>query len=333
MSEIKTKIKSTGIYLPKKIMHNTDLEKIVETDDEWIYERTGIRERRICSTEGGEWPTDMALHATKDALKEANMEPNDIDLILFASVTPDMKLPNSASILQTKLGITNKCGCLDIAAACSGFVYGLNMASAMIKTEMVKNVLVVASEMLSREVDWTDRGSCILFGDGCSVAIVGKNEDGDESDIISTLLGADGTGKEFFDQPIGGAVTPLTADNLIAGDHYMKMKGKEMFKVATRTLARNAKEVTAKSGYTLADVDWLVPHQANYRIIETTAKLLGITLENTIINIEKYGNTSAATIPIAFHEAVKDGRIKRGDLILFDTFGAGLTTAATLLRY
>lgn len=329
----KSKIIATGMYVPQKVMHNTDLEKIVETSDEWIFERTGIRERRICSTEGGEWPTDMALKATQDALKAANMEPNDIDMILFGSVTPDYKLPNSASVLQQKLGITNKCACLDIAAACSGFVYGVNIADSLIKTGAAKNVLVVGSEMLSREVNWEDRSICILFGDGCGVGIVTRAEEGDESEIIATHLGADGTGAEYFDQPIGGAVEPITEKHLEEKSHFMNMKGREMFKVATRTLAENARLVLEKCNYSLDDLDWLVPHQANIRIIETTGKLLGIDPEKVIVNIDKYGNTSAATVPMAFHEAIQEGKIKRGDLVLFDAFGAGLTTGATLLRY
>ncbi|MFT6069753.1 MAG: 3-oxoacyl-[acyl-carrier-protein] synthase-3 [Bacteriovoracaceae bacterium] len=329
----KSKIKGTGIYLPKKVMTNDDLSKTVETNDEWIFTRTGIRERRICSTEGGEFPTDMALNAAKDCLAEAKLEPNDIDMILFASVTPDAKLPNSACILQTKLGITNKCAALDIAAACSGFVYGINMADSMIKTGMVKNVLVVGSEMLSREVNWEDRSICILFGDGCGAAIIGRNDEDDQSEVLSGILGADGTGAEFFDQPVGGSVEPIQKSHLEERTHFMQMKGRDMFKVATRTLADNAKIVMEKAGVSMEEIDWLVPHQANIRIIETTGKLLGIPDEKVIVNIGKYGNTSAATIPIAFYEAIKEGKIKRGDLVLFDAFGAGLTSGATLLRY
>lgn len=327
------KILGTGMYAPKKVMTNFDLEKIVETSDQWIFERTGIRERHICSTEGGEWPTDMALYATRDALKAANLEPNDIDFIIFASVTPDAKLPNSACILQVKLGITNNCTCLDISVACSGFVYGVNMANSFIKTGMAKNVLVIGSEMLSREVNWKDRNSCILFGDGCGVAIVGRADTGSKSRILSTILNSDGTGGEYFDQPVGGAVTPITPTHIEEGSHFMQMKGKEMFKVATRTLAENARSVLEMAGLQKEDVDWVVPHQANIRIIETTANLLGMGMDKMIVNIDKYGNTSAATVPIAFHEAIQDGRIKRGDLVLFDAFGAGLTAGATLLRY
>lgn len=333
MENFKTKILGTGIYLPKKVVTNFDLEKIVETNDQWIFERTGIKERRISSTEGGEFPTDMAYQATLDALKAAQLTPNDIDMILFASVTPDVKLPNSATILQTKLGITNNCACLDIAAACSGFVYGLNMADAMIKTGLMRNILVVGSEMLSREVNWEDRNTCILFGDGCGVAIVGRALPGEASEILSATLGADGSGKEFFDQPIGGAVTPITKEHLEKRNHFMQMKGKEMFKVATRTLAQNAQIVADKAGLSLDKIDWVVPHQANIRIIETTANLLGLSMDKVIVNIQKYGNTSAATVPIAFHEAITDGRIKRGDIVCLDAFGAGLTTGATLLRY
>ena len=329
----KVKIKGTGIYTPKKVVTNFDLEEMVDTSDEWIYERTGIKQRHICSTEGGEWPSDMAYHATMDALKAANMEPNDIDMIILGSVTPDFKLPNTACILQQKLGITNKCAAIDIAAACSGFVYGLNMITGLIKMGAIKNALIVGTEMLSREVNWEDRNSCILFGDGCGVAIVGENTDDDDSDILSMHLGADGSGKEFFDQPIGGSVYPITQKDHDEKTHFMQMKGKEMFKVATRTLAENAKTVLKQADKSLDDVDWLIPHQANVRIIETTGKLLGIAPEKVIINIDKYANTSAATVPIALHEAITDGRIKRGQTLLLDAFGAGLTSGATLLTY
>jgi 3-oxoacyl-[acyl-carrier-protein] synthase-3 len=333
MANIQTKIKGTGSYLPKKELTNFDLEKIVETNDQWIFERTGIKARRICSTEGGEFPADMAYKASLDALKTSELEPNDIDMIIFASVTPDYKLPNSSSLLQTKLGITNQCACLDISVACSGFVYGLNMADSFIKTGMIKNALIVGSEMLSREVDWSDRSSCILFGDGCGVAVVGKTPEGENCDVLGSHLGADGTGKEYFEQLIGGSVEPIEHRHIDEGSHFMKMQGREMFKVATRTLAQNAKIVIDKAGLTLEDVDWMVPHQANIRIIETTGKLLGINPEKVIVNIERYGNTSAATVPIALHEAIQDGRIKRGNLVLLDTFGAGLTSGASILRY
>ena len=333
MANHSAKMLSTGMSVPEKIVTNKDLEKLVDTNDEWIYERTGIKTRRICSTKGGEYPSDMALYAAQGALEEARLKPNDIDMIIFATVTPDVKLPNTACLLQQKLGISNRCIAFDIAAACSGYVYGVNMADSFIRTNLIKNALVVGSEMLSTEIDWKDRNTCILFGDGCGVGILGRAEEGESSKILATHLGSDGSGKEFFDCPVGGAIEPITARHLKEGTHHMRMNGREMFKVATRTLAECAQSVLKKANMPLSSVDWVVPHQANSRIIETTAKILGIPMEKVIMNIKDYGNTSAATIPIAFHEAVSDGRIKRGDIVLLDAFGAGLTFGSTLLRY
>lgn len=330
----KVKILGTGRYLPKKILTNHDLSKMVETNHEWIMERTGISERRICSTEGGEWPTDMAYHATHEALKAANLQVNDIDCIIFASVTPDMALPNSACLLQVKLGMTNNCAAFDIAAACSGFVYGMNMASSFIKTGLFKTVLVIGSEMLSRRVDWTDRKTCILFGDGCGVALFGENKDpNDPADILSTVLSADGTGQDFFKQIPGGAIKPITHEVLDKRENFMLMMGQEMFKVAVRTLAENGLKALEQAHVEAKDINWVVPHQANIRILEATQKRLDIPMDKFIINIEKYGNTSAATVPIAFDEAIRDGRIQRGQKVLFDAFGAGLTAGATVFIY
>ena len=333
MGNIKTKILGLGIYLPQKVLHNKDIEKIVETTDAWIFERTGIRERRVSSTDGGEYPTDMAMKATEEALLEANIDRNEIDMIIFASVTPDMPIPNSSTILQTKLGITNKCGCFDVAAACSGFVYSLDLADSMIKSKKARNVLVVGSEMLSTIIDWEDRGSCILFGDGCGAAILGQTPEGEDSDILASYLSADGTGKEYFNSPVGGATEPLTINNIARKEHLMHMKGKDMFKVATRTLAQNSKVVLEKAKLGVHEIDWLIPHQANIRIINTTIELLDFDPNKVVINIEKYGNTSSATIPIAMYEAIRDGRIKRGHNLVFSTFGAGLTSASMIVRY
>lgn len=330
---INTKVLATARELPEKILTNFELEKMIDTTDQWITERTGIKQRHISDPQKKEFPTDLAARASEKALKKAGLDPNDIDMIIFASVTPDVKLPNSASILQTKLGITNHCACLDIATACSGFVYGANMANSFIKTQMAKVVLVVGSEMLSREINWKDRRTCILFGDGCGVALFGAAAAGESSQFLSHTLGADGSGREFFEQPLGGSVNPLTVDHILNDEHYMQMKGTEMFKVATRTLAENAKKVIASAGLSASDVDWLVPHQANLRIIQTTAKLLNFPLEKVIINIDQYANTSAATIPMAFDQAIEANKIKRGDIVLWDAFGAGLTHGATLLRY
>lgn len=330
---IKTKLLATGMFVPENKVTNDDLAKTIDTSDEWIVERTGIKSRHISDPNKAEFPTDMAYKATLQALDKAGLEPNDIDMIIFATVTPDVKIPNSASILQTKLGITNQCACMDIAVACSGFVYGANMANSFIQTGMAKNVLVVGSEMLSTEVDWEDRRICILFGDGCGVGIFGPTPAGENSEVLSSCLGTDGTGRDFFNQYHGGAVSPLTPEIIMKREHFMQMKGTEMFKVATRTLASNAKKVIELAGMKLEDVDWVVPHQANIRIIETTAKLLRVPMDKVIVNIDKYGNTSAATIPMAFHEAVEEGKIKRGDIVLMDAFGAGLTHGATLMRF
>lgn len=334
MKSYKAKVLGTGSYHPKKIVTNDDLAKTIDTNHEWIVERTGIHQRHICTTEGGEFPTDMAYNATQIALKDAGIVANDIDCILFASVTPDMALPNSACLLQVKLGITNNCAALDIAAACSGFVYGFNMANSFIKTGLFKNILVIGSEMLSGRVDWTDRKMCVLFGDGCGVAILGRNDDpNDTSEVLSTVLSADGTGQEFFKQVPGGAVKPITHEVLDKKEHFMLMQGQEMFKVAVRTLADNGIKAIEQAGLKVEDIDWLVPHQANIRILDATQKRLGLDPDKVIINIQKYGNTSAATVPMAFDEAIRDGRIKRGDYVLFDAFGAGLTAGATVIRY
>ncbi len=329
----RTKILGTGMYVPKKIVTNFDLEKTLDTSDEWITERTGIKERRISSTTGGEFPTDMAKYATEEALKNAGLDRNDIDLILFATVTPDMPLPCSASILQTKLGITNHCACFDLSAACSGFVYGLDLADSYIKTGKAEHVLVIGSEMLSTVVNWKDRSVCILLGDACGATILGRSGDTDESDILATHLSADGTGKEYFDNPIGGAVAPLTVEHIAKREHFMHMKGRDMFKVATRTLAKNTRTVLKKADIQMENVDWLVPHQANIRIINTTVSILKFDINKTVINIEKYGNTSSATIPVAFHEAIMENKIKRGQTVVFSAFGAGLTSGSIVFKY
>ena len=328
----RTKILSTGRYSPKKVLTNIDLEKIVETNDEWVFERTGIKERRISNPDGGEYPSDMAVFAAQKAFKKIDFNPKNLDMILLSTMTPDYKLPNTASVVQTKLGMQGKCACLDIAAACSGFVYAINMADGLIKSSLMKNILVIGTEMMSREVNWKDRNTCILFGDGCGVALVGSGED-DESEILASTLGADGNGRKFFDQPIGGAVEPLNETHLKKENYFMQMQGREMFKVASRTLAESGEAVLKKANLQVSDVDWLIPHQANKRIIEATAKMLALPMDKVIVNIEKYGNTSAATIPLAFDEAIEAGKIKRGDIVLFDAFGAGLTSGATLLKF
>ena len=329
----KTRILSTGIHLPKNIVTNKDLEGEIDTSHEWIVERTGIHQRHVSNPEGGEWPTDMACEAAKKAIEESGLKLNEIDMIIFATSTPDVRLPNCSSILQTKLGMSNECGCFDLYAACTGFVYAFNVADAMIKAGTCKNILVVGAETMSREIDMKDRSICILFGDGAGVAVLSASQGEQSSEVLATHLAADGKGREYFDQPIGGVETPITAEHIGERKQYMQMRGREMFKIATRSLAENARIVCRKAGIELDDIDWVVPHQANVRIIETTGKLLNLDPKKVIVNIEKYGNTSAATVPLAFHEAVQEGKIKRGDIVLLDAFGAGVTSGATLLRY
>ncbi len=333
MESYQAKILATAKCLPEKVLTNSDIAKMVDTSDEWIFERTGIKERRISSPEGGEHPTDLAATAGKEALKKANLKPNDIDLILLASISPDMHVPGASCLLQQKLEITNKCACLDINAACSGFAYAMTMANSLIQTGVMKNILIVGTEMLSTITNWEDRGSCILFGDGCGVAILGRADIGDSSQIYSARLAAEGDGAELLNMPLGGSLNPMTKTNVMDSGRYLTMKGRDIFKMATRTMARLGKEAIGLAGLNKDDIDWVIPHQANIRIIDTTVKLLGVNPEKVIVNIQKYGNTSAATIPIAFDEAIEDGRIKRGDNILLVAFGAGLTSGAVLLKY
>ncbi|MBF0206162.1 MAG: ketoacyl-ACP synthase III [Oligoflexia bacterium] len=330
----RVKILGTGSFYPERIVNNHEISKKVDTSDEWITERTGIKQRRFSSPDGGEFPTDMARSASLTALKNAGLTPNDIDLIIFATFTPDHRLPSCATILQTKLGITNQCAALDIAAACSGFVYALSLANAMIKSGASQRTLIVGSEMLSRELNWYDRASCILFGDGCGAAVVGVNNDPtDTSDIISCTLAADGTGRKFMELEYGGTAYPLTAEIIDTPKRYMTMQGRELFKVAVRTLADISFSALKMAELTVDQIDWLIPHQANIRIIEATGERLGMPKEKVIVNIQEYGNTSAATVPAAMDGAISEGKIKRGDLLLLTAFGAGLTSGAAVIRY
>jgi len=330
----RSKILATGSAFPRKRVTNDDLAKQVETSDDWITERTGIRARRIANVQEGETNSALAHQATLKALESASLTPYDIDCILFATVSPDRIMPNTACALQEKLG-AKRAAALDISAACSGFVYGLSIADAFIRTGQFKTVLVVGSEILSPMVNWKDRGTCILFGDGAGVALIGRADvtDVQSSQIFSTHLYADGMLKDILYVPGGGTSLPLTHEGLDEGMQYMQMKGREIFKVAVRMLADTAIEALEKNGMTIQDVDWFIPHQANMRIIEAVAKRLDFPLSKVILNIEEYGNTSAATVPTALDEAIISGKVKRGDLILISVFGAGLTYGSALVRY
>lgn len=328
-----TKILGTGSFLPDKILTNDDIAKRVDTNHQWIVERTGIHERRIADPSKDETPSGMAAKAARKALEAANLTPNDIDCILFSATIPDTFFPNSACHLQEKLGITNLCPALDVNAACTGWIYLLPMADAMIKTGLYKHILVVGSEMTSSFNNWDDRNTCILFGDGCGVAILGRASENEESQIYSSVLAADSTKKEHLALPAGGAVKRITHDVLEKGENWVTMNGQEVFKAAVKTMASLSERVIHESGKHMSDVDWFIPHQANLRIIEAVGNRFNFPTEKVIINVDKYANTSSATVPIALDEAIRAGKIKRGDNILMAAFGAGLTAGAIYLKY
>ena len=330
MTAKRAKVLGTGIHLPEKVMTNYDFEKIVDTNHQWILERTGISERRVSSGESGEFNSDLAAKAALMAIENAGIDKNEIDFILYATCTRDQPLPNTASILQRKLELENRCACLDVEAACSGFLYGYTIAHSLIQTGAMKKILVVGSEVLTKFIDWADRQSCILFGDGAAAMILGA----DDTDApYGCVLEADSAGIELIHVPVGGTNIPLTEENRHQNNHVIQLSGREVFKLAVRTMAENSLEALDKAGLTLNDIDWVIPHQANLRIIETMAKKLELPMDKVIINIEKYGNTSAATVPLAFHEAISSGKIKRGQNILFTAFGAGVTSGAVVFKY
>lgn len=328
----RTRILATGSAFPKRRLTNLELSKLVETNDEWVKERTGIHARRIADLSKGETNSELALKASLIALNEAKLSGSDIECILYATVSPDHVMPNTACVLQEKLG-AKKAAALDISAACSGFVYGLSIADAFIKTGQFKNILLVGAEVLSPMVNWEDRGTCILFGDGAGVALLGRSTAEQTSQVYSTHLYADGWLKDYFIVPAGGTARPISHEVIDQKQHLMQMKGKEIFKVAVKMLADCAVEALEKNGFTLDDLDWMVPHQANLRIIEAVAKRLGFPMEKVIVNMNEYGNTSAATVPTALDGAIRDGRIKRGQLVMCNVFGAGLTYGSALVRY
>lgn len=328
----RSKILATGSAFPAKRVTNNDLAKRVETNDEWIMERTGIRARRVADLSKGETNSKFAAEASKIALNKAGLTANDIDLILFATVSPDHIMPNTACIVQELLG-AKRAAALDISAACSGFVYGLSIADSFIRTGQFKTVLVIGAEVLSTMVNWDDRGTCILFGDGAGAALIGRANPNEKSQILSTHLYADGWLKDLLHNPAGGSAMPVSHDVIDKNLQMIHMKGKEIYKVAVRMLADCSAEALRANNLSLADVDWIVPHQANLRIIEAVAKRLDFPMEKVILNIEEFGNTSSATVPTALDEAVTKGRIKRGDLVLLTVFGAGLTYGSALLRY
>ncbi|HET7058316.1 MAG TPA: beta-ketoacyl-ACP synthase III [Nitrospiraceae bacterium] len=324
---MKACIAGTGSYAPAKVVTNADLERMVATSDEWIRERTGIRERRIAAT--GEACSDLAVQAGKRALTAAGLAATDLDMILVATCTGDYPLPATACLVQHQLGATKAAAC-DLSAACCGFVYALSVADAYVKSGM-RHVLVIGSEVMSAITDWTDRNTCVLFGDGAGAVVVSASDG--EQGILSTHLRSDGTLCELIMVPGGGSRTPPSEKVIAERLQYIKMKGNETFKVAVRTLEEIARATLSANGLRVEDLDLYVPHQANVRILKAVMERLGLPREKVLLNLDRYGNTSAASIPIALDEAVREGRIKDGSLVMLGAFGAGLTWASAVIRW
>jgi len=319
---------STGSYVPPKIITNNDLEKIVDTSDEWIVTRTGIRERRIADPSMA--TSDMATEAARRALSTAGMKPEDIDLIIVATVTPDVSFPATSCIVQNNIGAVNAAA-FDLVAACSGFIYGMVMANQFIATGMYKNVMVIGAECLSKFTNWKDRSTCILFGDGAGAVIMSRVDEG--YGIISQYLGADGSGGRLLMVEAGGSRKPASIETVEQELHYIQMDGSEVFKFAVRIMASAADEAVRRAGITKEEVDFLIPHQANIRIIEAARKRLNLPESKVYVNLDRYGNMSAASIPVALDEALSQGYIKKGDNIVLVAFGGGLTWASVLMKW
>lgn len=326
----RTRIAGTGSYLPEKILSNQDLEKLVETNDQWIRERTGIERRHIAADD--EVTTDLAYKATQRALEASGKQASDIDMIIFCTVTGDQVMPSSACVLQHKLGC-RAIPAFDLSAACSGFVYGLSVADQFIRTGMYKTILVVGAEIIHRYVNYKDRETCILFGDAAGAFIAERAPEGDPNIIYSSHLKAEGSLGDLFVLPAGGSKIPFTQEVLDRGDQYLRMKGREIFKNAVRTMSGVCQEALEHNGLKLTDVHWLVPHQANARIMEAVANHFDFPTDRVISIVHEMGNTSAATVPVAFDMGVRDGRIQRGQTILLTAFGAGLTAGSLLLKF
>jgi len=317
---INSRISGTGGYLPEKVLTNHDLEEMVETSDQWITDRTGIKERHVAAE--GETTCDLAEKAARAALEAAGIGCNEIDLIIVATTTPDRVFPSTACLLQERLDI-HGCTAFDIQAVCTGFVYALSVADKFIRSGSHKHALVIGAETLSRIVDWTDRGTCVLFGDGAGAVVLSAS---DEPGILSTHLHADGQYKELLSTS-GGVSEGLN------GEVHITMQGNEVFKVAVNTLGRIVDETLAANNMQKSDIDWLVPHQANIRIIKATARKLKMSMDHVVTTVQEHGNTSAASVPLALDVAVRDGRIQRGDTLLLEAFGGGFTWGSALLKY
>jgi 3-oxoacyl-[acyl-carrier-protein] synthase-3 len=322
-------ISGIGSYAPPHILTNDDLSKMVETTDDWIRSRTGIRERRIAGPD--ETTSDLAARAGGEAIANAGLTPADIDLLIIGTVTPDMPFPNTACFVQQKLGL-GKIPAFDVEAACSGFIYIVEIARSLMLTSGFRHALVIGAEKLSSITNWQDRTTCVLFGDGAGAVVLSLSEQPGVG-VLHTLMGADGTETGILCVPAGGSASPSTVETIERSLHTIHMQGNQVFKIAVRVMCQSASDILARAGLTAADVSLVIPHQANNRIIEALSQRLGIGMERFKINLDRYGNTSAASIPIALDEAYRNGRIHSGDIILMVAFGGGLTWAATLIKW
>ncbi len=321
-------ILGTGYYLPEKILTNFDLEKIVETSDEWIVERTGIKERRIAEDDVP--MSDLAMKAAENALADAGVAAEELDLIIVATLTSDRIIPSTACMLQNRLGATHAAA-FDLSAACSGFAYAASVAAQFIETGAYKKALVIGAETLSKYINWEDRNTCVLFGDGAGAAVLGQVEEG--YGILSFDLGSDGSGGDAIQIPSSGSLMPVSKESIDQRLNLIHMNGRDVFKFAVKAMGKTVKNSLAKIDMPQEKIDWLVPHQANIRIIESAAKRLAMPMDKVIVNIHKYGNMSAACIPIALAEAAAEKRFKKGDIIALSGFGAGLTWASCIIRW
>ena len=330
MASVSTVILGTGSYAPARILTNAELTKMVDTSDEWIVSRSGIRERHIAAPD--EATSDMAVAAARAALADAHLTAADIDLLIVATVTPDMPVPAVSCIIQAKLGLRTNVACFDLNAACSGFVYALDTASAMLTSGRYRRALVIGAEKLSAITDWKDRTTCVLFGDGAGAVVLGVSHEPGVG-LIGTQLGAYGESTDLLCVPKGGSSFPATAESIAAGDHFLKMKGKEVFKIAVRAMEEAARDILEHHHLRADQIELVIPHQANLRIIEAISQYLKVPMERFYVNVDRFGNTSSASIPIALDEARRLGRIKRGDHTLLVAFGAGLTYGSALIRW
>ena len=317
-----------GMYVPEPVLTNDDIAKLVDTNDEWIRDRTGIRERHIAREH--EFPSTLAVEASIKALRVANLAPTELDLIICASSSPEYIFPATACIIQDQIGAT-KAGAFDLSAACTGFVYAVNMAAQAIRSGSIKNALVIGTETLSRFLDWKDRNTCILFGDGAGAFVLQASER--PGGVLSAVMHSDGSGADSLTLLGGGSRHPASEATIHEGKHFVQMDGKEVFRFATRVMGRATLEALELAGMTTDDVKCIIPHQANYRIIETAAKYLKLSMDKFVVNVDRYGNTSTASIPIATVEAAQDGRVEPGDKVVFVAFGAGLTWGAMVVEW